>query len=242
MEISFSAEKIFQIGSFPVTNSFLTSIISSFSLVIFSIFLSKRILLMPKGVQNATEAVIEMFYSLNIQIAGNRTGFIFPWFSTFFLFILVSNWLGLLPGFGTIGFFAKDGEHFVPLLRPVNSDLNVTLALALVSLFVTHIFSVTTIGIKEYLGRFFSLNPINLFVGLLELVSEFTKIASLSFRLFGNIFAGEALLVTISKLFAFFIPLPFMVLEIMVGFVQALIFSMLTLVFMVILTTSYKEH
>lgn len=241
MELSFAAEKIIEIGQFPITNSFLTTLLTSFSLVVFAGIVYKKLALIPGGTQNVAEFIIEEFYKLNVLIAGNRAGFIFPWFATFFLFILTANWLGLLPGFGTIGFFAQPGQHhFVPLLRPVNSDLNVTLSLALVSLFVTHLFSVKIIGIKEYLGRFFSLNPINLFVGLLELISEFTKIASLSFRLFGNIFAGEALLISISKMFAFILPLPFMLLEIMVGFVQALIFSMLTLVFMVILTTSHK--
>ena len=241
MDISFAAEKLAQFGPFPLTNSFLTSIITSISLVVFAILVKTKLKLLPSATQNVTEMVIEGFYSLNMQIAGKRTSFIFPWFATFFLFILVANWFGLLPGFGTIGL--RYENHFVPLLRPVNSDLNTTLALALISLVLTHFFSIKTIGIKEYVSRFVSLNPINLFVGLLELISEFTKIASLSFRLFGNIFAGEALLVTLSKLAvftAFILPVPFMVLEIMVGFVQALIFSMLTLVFMVILTTSHK--
>lgn len=223
---------------FPITNSFITSIATSFVLVLFSVIVSKRLVLLPSTVQNITEFVVETFYSFNLQIAGKRAQFIFPWFSTFFLFILLANWLGLLPGFGTIG-ITKD-HHFVPLLRSVNSDLNVTLALALISLTLTHFLSVKTLGLKEYLSRFFSLNPINLFVGFLELVSEFTKIVSLSFRLFGNIFAGETLLISISTMFAFLLPLPFMALEIIVGFVQALIFSMLTLVFMVILTTSHK--
>lgn len=240
MEVSFAAQELGRIGTFPITNSFLTSIITSVSLIAFALYLKFKIKLVPSGVQNIAEFVIEGFYSLNTQIAGKRTTFIFPWFATFFLFILVANWLGLLPGFGTIGLQEKG--HFVPLLRPVNSDLNVTLALALISLAVTHYFSISTLGVKEYLTRFFSLNPLNLFVGLLELIAEFTKIVSLSFRLFGNIFAGEALLVTISAMFAFLLPLPFMVLEIIVGFVQALIFSMLTLVFMVILTTTHKSH
>ena len=241
MEISFAAEKLGYIGIMPITNSFVTSLLATSTLVLFSFFISKRLALVPGVLQNTTELVVDGFRTLTYQIAGARGGFIFPWFSTFFLFIIFSNWLGLLPGFGTIGL--HDHGHFVPLLRTVNSDLNITLALALISLTLTHFFSITTLGIKEYVSRFFSLNPINLFVGILELISEFTKIASLSFRLFGNIFAGEALIHTIAKLSpvtAFLVPVPFMVLEVMVGFVQALIFSMLTLVFMVILTTSHS--
>jgi F-type H+-transporting ATPase subunit a len=128
------------------------------------------------------------------------------------------------------------------LFRSINSDLNVTLALALISVGATHYYSISNLGIGDYLKRYFSLNPVNLFVGLLEIVAEFTKILSLSFRLFGNIFAGETLLVTISALFAFILPLPFLFLEIIVGFVQAAIFMMLTLVFMVILTEKHASH
>lgn len=243
MHLSFAAEEIFHIGFLPITNSFLTTLVVSCCLVLMAILLNRRLAIAPSPFQNATEFVIESFYVLTTQIAGRSTTFIFPWFATFFLFIVMSNWLGLLPGFGTIGFF-DTGEHheFVPLLRPINSDLNTTLALALISLAVTHVYSVHSLGIKEYLSRFFSLNPINLFVGLLELVSEFTKIASLSFRLFGNIFAGEALLITIgtiSPFTAFIVPIPFMMLEVIVGLVQGLVFAMLTMVFMVILSTSH---
>jgi len=102
--------------------------------------------------------------------------------------------------------------------------------------------SIKKLGFKEYLGRFFSINPILLFVGVLEIVSEFTKIISLSFRLFGNIFAGEVVLGTISKLFAFVFPVPFIFLEIIVGLVQALVFSMLTMAFMSVLMTSHHEE
>lgn len=244
MEISFAAEEIGYIGPLPITNTFLTTLVVSSVLILFAYFLKNRLSLRPASVQNATEFAVEGLYLLTSQIAGKRASFIFPWFATFFLFIITANWLGLLPGFGTIGFF--QGEHrFIPLLRPVNSDLNVTLALALISLTVTHFFSLKILGVKEYLSRFFSFQPINLFVGVLEFFLEFVKIVSLSFRLFGNIFAGETLLVAVSKLApvtAFLVPLPFMVLEVVVGFVQALVFSMLTMVFMVILTTSHKNH
>ena len=240
MEISFAAEKLGYLGPLPITNALITSLLTSTLLVFFALYVRRYIAIVPSRLQNVTELVIDGFYTLNVQLAGKRAAFIFPWFATFFLFIIVANWLGLLPGFGTVGFFKETTHHFVPLLRSVNSDLNTTLALALISLVLTHFFSIRTIGMREYVSRFFSANPINLFVGLLELISEFTKIASLSFRLFGNIFAGEALLITISSLFAFVVPLPFMVLEVIVGFVQALIFSMLTLVFMVILSTSHK--
>ena len=150
---------------------------------------------------------------------------------------LFGNLLGLLPGFATITFRDE------PLLRSINSDLNMTLALALTSAVLTHAFALYYLGIIDYLKKWFTLNPIFLFVGLLELVGEFTKIVSLSFRLFGNIFAGEVVLATISSIFAFVIPLPFYFLEIIVGFVQAAVFMMLTLVFMVLLSEKHTaEH
>lgn len=130
----------------------------------------------------------------------------------------------------------------IPLLRGATSDINVTLALAIISVVATHMLSIQVTGIKDYLGRYFSLNPINLYVGLLELVAEVTKIISLSFRLFGNIFAGEIALHTISKLVAFIAPLPFLLLESIVSVVQALVFSVLTLVFMAVLTTPHHAH
>ena len=99
--------------------------------------------------------------------------------------------------------------------------------------------SINTVGIKDYLSRYFSLNPIFLYVGILELIGEVTKVISLSFRLFGNIFAGEVVLSTVSSIFAFIFPLPFMLLEVIVGLVQALVFSMLTMAFMAVLTTPH---
>jgi F-type H+-transporting ATPase subunit a len=130
----------------------------------------------------------------------------------------------------------------IPLLRGATSDINVTLSLALISVIATHMLSIQLTGIKDYLGRYFSLNPINLYVGLLELVAEITKVISLSFRLFGNIFAGEVALHTIYGMFAVIAPLPFLLLESIVSVVQALVFSVLTLVFMAVLTTPHHAH
>src|SRR3990167_2422887 len=151
--------------------------------------------------------------------------------------------LSPVPGFGTIGFFQEEHgkEVFIPILRAVTSDFNATFALAIISLVATHILSIKYNGIFSYLKRFFSLNPIFLFVGILELVSEVTKVISLSFRLFGNIYAGEVVLHTISSLFAFVAPIPFLLLESIVALVQALVFSMLTMVFMTILITPHSE-
>jgi len=120
--------------------------------------------------------------------------------------------------------------------------LNTTLGLALISLIATHVMSIRVTGIKDYLSRYISLNPINLYIGVLELIGEVVKVVSLSFRLFGNIFAGEIVLGTVSTIFAVLFPVPFLMLEVIVGLVQALVFGMLTMAFMAVLTTPHHQH
>lgn len=237
---SFAPETILQLGSFPITNTILDTLLVDAVIIGGVFYISKKLTLIPNNLfQNATESIIETFYSLTESVAQKATSKIFPYFMSFFLFILLINWSSLIPGVGTIGFH----EHgkLIPLLRGATTDLNTTLGLALISAVATHALSIKTVGIKEYLSRYFSFNPINFFIGILEIISEITKVVSLSFRLFGNIFAGEVVLLTVSSIFAFVFPLPFLLLEVIVGFVQALVFSMLTMVFMAILTTSHNE-
>jgi len=246
MEVTLFAEKLFEVGVLPITNTLLTTLLTTSLLIIFAVIASKRISLVPTSkIQLFTEIIIENIFNTIEGLADtNRAKRFFPIIATFFIFIIAANYLGLFPGFSTIGLIENHHgkEILVPILRSINSDLNVTLALALISVGMTHYYSVTTLGIVDYLKRYFSLNPANLFVGLLEIVAEITKVLSLSFRLFGNVFAGESLLMTISSLFAFVLPLPFLFLEIIVGFVQAAIFMMLTLVFMAILTEKHASH
>ena len=240
--VALSAEKLFSIGPFPVTNSILTTWIVTLLLIAFAYLATRKIQAVPGFLQNVAEGMVEAFQDLVSSVAGEKTKVFLPIVTTFFFFIIVGNYFGLLPGVGSVGFYQQPATSnqqpiFVPFFRSINSDLNTTLALALVSVFATHYLSIKYLGLGGYLGKFFSLNPIFLFVGLLEIISEITKLFSLSFRLFGNVFAGEVLLTTAStKLFSYIVPIPFYFLELLVGFVQALIFAMLTLVFMVILT------
>ncbi len=246
--IAIAPEIIGHIGDFPVTNTLMVSVLTTLILTILSIIVTSRLHAIPSGMQNFFELIIESAYQVTEDIAHSKAKVFFPWVMTFFLFIVTANWMGLLPGFGTIGLKEMHDGHevFVPLLRSVNSDLNMTLGLALLSAVITHYYAVKYLGVKGYVGKFISLNPIFLFVGLIELVSEFTKVASLSLRLFGNIFAGEVVLSTVaglSKYTAFLVPLPFYFLEIIVGFVQAAVFMMLTLVFMSLLSEKHgSEH
>ncbi|MDP3724148.1 MAG: F0F1 ATP synthase subunit A [bacterium] len=244
MHIELAAETLFHLGPLPVTNTLFTTLLITLLLTFFAWKTTRSLSLVPSGLQNLTEMIFEPINSLVRDLAHDRAKLFFPIVTTFFLLILVSNWFGLLPGVGTIGFFTTDHgeEKFLPLLRAPTSDLNMTLALALLSMVITHVLSIKLLGFGTYLSKFFSINPIFLFVGLIELVSEFTKIVSLSFRLFGNIFAGETVLTSISALGAFIFPLPFLALEIIVGFVQALVFMMLTLVFLSLLTEKQHAH
>ncbi len=238
--VSLVSEPIFHIGSFSVTNTITDTLFVDLVLIVLMIAININLKIIPNFLQNFVEFVIKTFYDLNESISEERTKKIFPWFMSFFIFILIANWSELIPGFSSVGL--KEGHTIVPFFRGASSDLNTTLALAIVSTIATHAMSINTLGIKGYLSKFFSLNPINLFVGLLELVGEFTKIISLSFRLFGNVFAGTVVLGIISGFAALIAPIPFLLLEIIVGLVQALIFAMLTMVFMTILTTPHTAE
>lgn len=241
---SFAAEPIFYIGSLTVTNTLLNTFFVDAVLIGSALYISKTIKKVPNLFQNAVELVIETFYDLTESVSAKRASVIFPFLMTFFLFILVSNWSGLIPGAGSIGFFEEDHgkKHIVPLIRSATTDINVTLALALISVIATHFLSIKYTGFRDYISRFISLNPILLAIGALELISEITKVISLSFRLFGNVYAGEVVLSTVSGIFAFLFPLPFMLLEVIVGAVQALVFAMLTMAFMAILTTPHHAE
>ena len=238
--VSFAAEPIIRLGFFNITNSLLDTFLVDAILIALLIVIHKKLSLIPGILQNLIEMAIEAFYEITESVAGENASRIFPYLMSFFLFILLANWSGLIPGISAIGL--KEGHTIVPFLRPATSDLNTTLALALISLVATHVMSIRVTGIKDYLGRYISLNPLNLYIGVLELVGEVVKVVSLSFRLFGNIFAGEVVLGTVSTIFAFVFPLPFLMLEVVVGLVQALVFAMLTMAFMAVLTTPHHHE
>jgi F-type H+-transporting ATPase subunit a len=164
-----------------------------------------------------------------------------PFIMTIFVFVFVGNLSGLIPGVGSIGFF-EGHEKFSPLFRAPTSDLNTAIALALVSVIITQIVGFKVLGFG-YLKKFVNFtNPVHFFVGILELVSEFTRIISFSFRLFGNIFAGEILIFVMSMLVPYFVPIPFYGFELFVALIQAFVFAMLTLVFIKLSMTSHHAH
>ena len=228
-----------RVGDFPITNTLIVSWLVSAVIILAALAIRFNLKKLPVSkLQNGAEALIEAVYNMVSDLAHSKAKTFFPWLMTFFLVILTSNLIGLFPGFMTITY------NHLPLLRSVNSDLNMTLALGLTSVVVTHFYAIKMLGLGSYLKKWFSLEMfgIFLFIGLLELVGEFTKIVSLSLRLFGNIFAGEVVLGTVSGIFAFFVPLPFYFLEVIVAVVQAAVFMMLTLAFMVLLTEKHETH
>ncbi|NOY15016.1 MAG: F0F1 ATP synthase subunit A [bacterium] len=246
VDISINPEPLFHIGGFTVTNSFLATMVVSLGLILFAVWMYKRgYRLIPDRLQAFVELVLEMFLSMTESIAGSQKArLFFPWIITFFIFIILGNWIGLLPGVGTIGikhYLPGNGEIFIPLIRGVNADLNTTVALALVSVMLTQYYGLKTLGLG-YLRKFFNFKSgIGFFVGILELISEFAKIISFAFRLFGNIFAGEVLLMVIGALIPVFVSIPFLGLEVFVGFIQAFVFATLSLVFFNMATQSHSE-
>lgn len=239
IHISLTAEHLFNIGNIlPVTNSLLTSWVVMVLLVIFSFLMTRKLSLVPGNLQSIGEILIEGLESLFSSVLHEKTKLFFPLLATYFIYIISLNWAGLLPGVGTIGIEKiEDGyKAFVPLFRAGTADLNTTLALSLVAVLIIQISGIKTLGVS-YLKKFINFsNPIMFFVGILELISEFSKIISFTFRLFGNIFAGEVLLTVIAFLMPIIVPLPFLGLELFVGFIQALVFSMLTCVFLSLAT------
>jgi len=242
-DISLAAETVFHLGPLPVTNSLLTTWVVVALILLGTFILKRRVAERPGGFQNVVESVMEGGLGLMDSVTQDRKQTLkyFPFVFTLFIFIILGNWLGLLPGVGSIGFHEMHDGHevFVPLFRGPAADLNFTLALAAISVVATQVIAVVTVGFMRHLKKYVNFkDPIMGFVGALEAISEFAKLISFSFRLFGNIFAGEVLLIVIGLIIPYVVPIPFLFLEIFVGFIQAFIFSVLTLVFLKIATTA----
>lgn len=297
--ISISAETITYFAGVPISNSILASLIVTGLIIAFAIIAKKKldtenVYGRPSAFQNFCEMIVEGLYGFVNSVTHNKkkTQVFLPYIASFFIWILLNNWFGLLPGVGTIGIthepemaalpsievqaqgdevehseefeesagieesenaeesleagseeaHAEEEKIFIPILRAGTADINTTFALAIISVVMTQVigFKYLSFGyLKKYIN--FS-NPIMFFVGFLELILEFAKIMSFAFRLFGNIFAGEVLLAVILFLLPVVAPMPFYGLEIFVGFIQALVFAMLTLVFFNMASVGHDEH
>lgn len=236
IHIALSAEKITELFGIPITNTLITSWVVILLLALIAFFVGRSIRMRPSKTQTLFETMFEFVieYMENTLESRKLALKYFPFIMTLFLFIFTANLIEFTPGIGSIGFFTESNGHteFAPLLRSVNTDLNVTLALAIISFLVIEISGIVLIGFLKYAGKFVNFKSVlGFFVGIIELFSEIARLISFSFRLFGNIFAGEVLILVIMSFVPVVLPVPLMLFEVFVGFIQAAIFSLLTLFF-----------
>ncbi|MFC2073016.1 F0F1 ATP synthase subunit A [Chloroflexota bacterium] len=258
------AEAVFHIFGFPIANSIVGAWVTIVFLVGFSYLVTRRPRLIPRRWQALLEFALGALLNFCQTVAGEKNGRrFFPVVATIFLFVIFNAWLSLLPGFGSITIHTAHGEAH--LLRGANTDINMPLALALMSFIFVWYFGLRSLGIS-YLGQFINVGQffsglrqlaqgklgaglngmftgvINIFIGFIELLSVFIRIMSFTFRLFGNMTAGEILLLMATFLIPYVFPTIFYGLELLVGFVQALIFGGLTLIFLTVAVTSHEEE
>ena len=244
-------ESVTSADGFVITNTILSSWVVMIILIGLFYMGTRNMKIVPSGLQNFLEFILESLYNFVQGVAGEENSRkFFPIIATIFLFVMLNAWVGLLPIYPALGFM-EHGHMKGHLLRPAGTDLNMPLALALISFVFVEFWGLKLLKLN-YLAKFVRLEnlrkgnfaqvPIDLFVGVLELLSEFVRIVSFTFRLFGNMTAGEILLLVITYLVPFVLVLPFYGLELLVGLVQALIFAGLTLVFVVVAVTPHSEE
>ena len=248
--LSQKAEEIGRVGNFPITNSMVVSWIVALTLIVFIQFATRNMKPVPDGAQNLLEWLVEGLYKFIEGIIGpHLTDRTFWFFATIFIFILSANWVGLIPGVGTIGWGHETAHGFKidqPLFRGANADVNMTLAMALVFFGLWLFWSFSEVGLWGFLKELFGPKgetpgflkwPMLLIffaAGCLEIISILVRPVALTFRLYGNIFAGENVLDTMSNLvpgLGWLLPIPFYFLELLMGLVQAMVFMLLTAVF-----------
>lgn len=246
IHIALSPEIITTVLGVPITNTLITSWGVLFILAGVAFFVGRNVTLVPSRVQTLVELMFSgvLDYMAETLESKDLAKRFFPLIMTLFLFIFFANVLEFTPGIGSIGFTTDvRGEHeFIPLFRSVNTDLNVTLALAIIAFLVIEISGVVIIGFLKYFRKFVNLkSALGFFIGIIELISEIARLISFSFRLFGNIFAGEVLILVLMYFMPYLLPVPLMLFELFVGFIQAAIFALLTLFFIKVAITPMEE-
>ena len=234
--IHLAPDVVTHIGTLPVTSTLITSWLTILLLIAFAVYFKGAIRKIPGRMQVIFEVVVGGAYdyvkeTLESEVLARKY---FPIIATIFFFILATNWIGLLPGVTSIGYFAEShgAQKLIPFLYPVNTDLNVTIALALIAFFTIEVAGVLALGVLKYGGKFVNFSsPLAFFIGFVELIGELARLVSFSFRLFGNIFAGKTLLLVSFFFVPYIIPVPVMGYEVFVGFIQATVFALLTLFF-----------
>ena len=257
-----AAEPLFNVQGFTITNAMLNAWISVAFFIVIAFITTRRKSLAPKGIHNVIELAVEFVRNEIQKVTEDerKTKMFLPLVATIFFFVLVNNWMGLIPCTGTIGIYGEVHGEFelIPLLRPATADLNLTLAIAVFSIGATHFFGIKELGPINHFSKFLNFKGIftsikkgpmavmialvEFGIGIIEIIGEFAKTLSLSLRLFGNVFAGEILLTVMLSLFSYVLPVPFMFLEILVGVIQATVFAMLTLAFLVVATMDHGHE
>lgn len=257
--VQLAAEHLpWHIGPFTLRNTVLSAWLATLVIIVLFVGGARTLKVVPGRWQNIVEVFIESLYRFVESVVGEKHArTFFPVIATIFIFVAFNAWLALLPIYPSLGFkeeVVKEGHAetvFIPLLRSAGTDLNMPLALALVSFVFVEFWGFRSMGLA-YVGKFLRVGnllrgrvfqgAIDLFVGILELLSEFIRIVSFTFRLFGNMTAGEILLLVSGFLVTFVFSVPFYGLEILVGFVQALIFAGLTTVFVALAVAGHGEQ
>ncbi|MBP9669691.1 MAG: F0F1 ATP synthase subunit A, partial [Candidatus Pacebacteria bacterium] len=244
IHVALAAERLGTFMGIPITNTLITAWVVMAVLITLAWLVRRKLSLVPGKLQLLFEEVIEFIHGFVRDTLENDSlaRKVLPLLLTLFLFIFFSNALEFVPGVGSVGFYHPDpaghGETFHPLFRSVNTDLNVTLALTIIVVLVIEFLGIITLGFFAYAGKFINFSsPVNFFVGIIELVGELARLVSFSFRLFGNIFAGEVLIGVAIFFLPYIVPSGLIAFELFVGFVQAAIFTLLTLFFIKLAVT-----
>jgi F-type H+-transporting ATPase subunit a len=238
------AEQLGSVFGFPITNSLIMAWIIMAGLILGAYFFGKSLSLVPNKLQAGVEwafegAIAYMAEVLESEALARR---FFPLVASIFIFVAFINEIEFLPGVGSLGLW--HASEFFPLLRAPTTDLNFTLALAIISFLTIEITGILTLGFFKYAGKYVNLkSPIGFAVGLIELMSNLGRLISFSFRLFGNIFAGEVMVLVAGYFLPYVLPAPLMGFEMFIGLVQALVFAMLTLFFIKLaIVDPHGEH
>ena len=241
LSIHLAPEEVTTLFGVPVTNTLMTVWLAMAVLILTAFLVTRRLSLLPGRVQGMFELIVGGVYEYMSDVLESRdlARRFFPLVMTIFIFILTMNWIGLLPGVDSIGIYKEVHGHeeavakLVPFFHPPATDLNITIAFALVAFFTIEFAGVTLLGFFKYVGKFVNFrSPLQFVIGIIELLSEMARLISFSFRLFGNIFAGKTLLMVVMFLATpYLLPVPLIAYELFVGFIQAFIFAILTLFF-----------
>ena len=246
IHIALAPHILFEVAGFPITSSMVAAWVTIIVLVAAAFFIGRNMKLVPGKVQAAVEGVFGFFLAYMEEVLEDKVlaRRYFPLVMTIFLYILCTNLFGLLPIIGSVGItkMVHGVPEFIPYVYPSNTDLNMTLALAVVAFIVIEFAGIAALGFFKYFSKFVNFkSPIGFVVGLIELVSEVARLVTFSFRLFGNIFAGKVLILVALFFLPYLLPVPLMAYEVFVAFIQAAVFALLTLFFIKIAVTDHAE-